>query len=185
MLKGAGAIIGYAACYLALGIISFSTAFVQTNTAAVWIPSGFSVGLLLARGIGLWPAVSLGAFALNFGCLVLSTPTMSLQADVLVAGAIAIGNTGEALAASYLAKRFAGGVALLSRPTNVALFATIVATIPSLISMVFGVTASRGGGVAAAGSVVEIAWTWYLANSVGILIFTGPTLALLAVTALV
>lgn len=172
------AIGAYAAIYVGLGLLSFSTAYVQTNTAAVWMPTGFSIGLLVTRGPHLWPAVTLGSFALNLATNLWSS-ALSVWDGTAIAAAVAVGNTGEALLGHFLASRFAGGVSLLSRAGNIVLFAATVATAPPLLSMGVGVTASRLGGLLSSGSLVEIMLTWYAANAVGILILSAPVIALL------
>ncbi len=67
MNEGAGRIriFGYALVYVLLAALSLSTASVQWNTAAVWLPSGFATGLILAKGRAFWPSVTFGSFAVN------------------------------------------------------------------------------------------------------------------------
>ncbi len=176
------ALLVHAGFYIILGAISLGTAYVQTNTATVWIPTGFSVGLLVARGPRLWPAVTLGAFVLNIASNVLSTKAMPIWVEAAIAAPIAAGNTAEALLGCYLARRFAGGEKLLFKPVNVVVFAVVIATIPPLVSMSVGVAASRIGGLISSASTMEVMLTWYLANAVGILILTAPVIALLGHT---
>ena len=181
-LETTKALLAYALVYVILGAISLNTNYVQTNTATVWIPTGFSIGLLVARGPRLWPAVTLGAFVLNVASNALSTKAMPIWVEIAIAAPIAAGNTGEALLGCYLAQRFAGGKALLSKPMNVAVFAVVVATLPPLVSMSVGVAASRIGGLIPSTSVIEVMLTWYLANALGILILAAPVIALLGHT---
>ena len=169
----------HAALYGLIGAISFATADVASNTAAVWVPTGYALALLLAHGPRLWPAVALGAFILNCGDNLVFA-AVPAPASVAVALAVAAGNTGEALLAAWLARRCAGGVTLLARPVHIAAFAALVAPLPPLVSMGVGVAASYLGGVVPAAAVPEAMLTWYLANAVGILIATAPFLALFA-----
>ncbi len=178
-LRDLTTILAFTSFYILLGAISLATAYVQTNTAAVWIPAGFSIGLLVARGSRLWPVVTLGAFVLNVASNALSTNTMPVWVEVAIAAVIASGNTGEALLGCYLARRFAGGETLLAKPVNVVVFAGVVATLPPLVSMSVGVAASHVGGLVPSTSVLEVMLTWYVANGVGILIVTAPIVALL------
>ncbi len=175
-------LLAYAGIYVILGAISLDTNYVQTNTATVWIPTGFSIGLLVARGLRQWPAIMLGAFVLNIASNVLSTKAMPIWVEIAIAAPIAAGNTGEALLGCHLLQRFAGGKALLSRPMNVAMFAIVVATLPPLVSMSVGVATSRIGGLIPSASTAEVMVTWYLANALGILILTAPVIGLLGHT---
>ena len=90
-------LIGYSAIYIILGAFSFSTAYVQANTATVWLPSGFAVGLLISRGARCWPAVSLGSLLLNVGVGFFSSVQVSVTTLIGSATFIAFGNTLEAL----------------------------------------------------------------------------------------
>lgn len=170
-----GPILFYAAVYVALAELSLSTAYVQVNAATVWIPSGFAIGLLITRGLDMWPAVALGSLVANLLVNIASEASEPVLISTLVAFVIAIGNTAEAVLGAYLADRFAAGADFMSRPRDAARFVFLVAPIPPLISMTIGVGASRLGGFSSQGSLSEVMLTWYIANSVGILIVTGLT----------
>lgn len=167
------------AVYVALGIISLSTAYIQANTATVWIPSGFAVGLLIAKGRAYWTCVAAGSFLLNLIVNVESTQSagnMPLQASAIaVAAIIAAGNTCEALAGAWLANRYANGTAFLFRPRSLSYFLLLAVPIPPLISAAVGFAASRAGNLPVHGSLIEVFLTWYVANAVGILVFAGLT----------
>jgi integral membrane sensor domain MASE1/anti-sigma regulatory factor (Ser/Thr protein kinase) len=169
----------FAAIYAGLAAVSLSTAYLQVNAAAVWMPSGFALGLLLARGNALWPAVTIGSFLANLWVNIHAPGDHSLLMSTLVATCIAIANTAEALIGSYLANRLAGGAKYFRSPRDVAMFVSIVAPIPPVMSTVVGLAVSRIGGFAY-GSMQEIMLTWYVANTVGILVMTGLTLILLS-----
>ena len=175
-------LIGYSAIYIILGAFSFSTAYVQANTATVWLPSGFAVGLLISRGARCWPAVSLGSLLLNVGVGFFSSVQVSVTTLIGSATFIAFGNTLEALLGCALARHLAGGDRLLSRARNIVVFALTGATLPPVLSTSCGILASRYGGFSRIGSVLEPILTWYAANAVGILILVGPVIATFART---
>lgn len=176
-LRKAAAVISFAALYVVLGALSFATAYVAENTATVWIPTGFSLALLISKGDRNWPAVALGSFILNLGDnLVFSSAETTVA--VAVALAIAAGNTGEALLGSFLARTFAGGPELLTKPVYTVTFAALCATFPPLVSMGIGVPASYFGGLVHGSQLREAMLTWYLADAVGVLILTAPLIAL-------
>ena len=172
-MKAAAAIVLHAGLYVTFGELSFATAYLQANTATIWIPSGYAIALLIVEGPSRWPAVALGSFLLNLTVNV-GSGRAPFVTGVAVAAAIALGNTAEALLGAALARRYAGGVAFFRRPRGVALFALLVAPIAPLFSMGIGVVATSIGGLAARGDLVEIMLTWYTANAIGILIFTAP-----------
>ncbi|MFB2552920.1 MASE1 domain-containing protein [Ensifer soli] len=165
--------------YACLGAASLSTAYVQANAAAVWMPAGFSVGLLVVRGLGRWPAVAVASLVLNSVVNLLAPDGPALAVALAAAALIALGNTLEALAGAWLTRRFAGGAAFLSRPRGLAVFSLVAAPLPPVLSAAAGVAASWCGGLTRPETVVEVTVTWYIANVVGILIFAGPTVWLL------
>jgi signal transduction histidine kinase len=173
----------FAGIYVLVGEVSFATAYIQTNTAAVWIPSGYSVGLMIVKGLNRWPAVALGSFLLNTLVNVGSKADVSFALSIAIAIPIALGNAGEAILGAYIARRFASGAAFFSRSRSFAVFALAVVPVAPLVSMGVGVAASRLGGLPASGSILEVMLTWYVANAVGILIFAGPVVLMLTRTA--
>jgi signal transduction histidine kinase len=168
---------GFALIYIVLAGISIFTATVQPNAAAVWMPSGFAIGLLIVRGLAFWPAIAMGAFAFNLTVNILAEPNAPVAQSILIALFVAIGNTAEAVFGAALARRFAEGAAYLARVRPVALFMLLVATLPPIFSTTVGIVASRWGELPTHGSLLEVACTWYIANSVGILVFCGLTVA--------
>lgn len=165
----------YTLVYLALAAVSLSTAYVQANAAAVWIPSGYSVGLLIVLGPRYWPVVAIGSFLTNLAVNVTQPTDVALDAAIAVALVIAAGNVGEALLGAYLTRRFASGREFLARTRSFATFALLAVPIPALISMTVGVAASRIGGLASGFQLPEVVLTWAIANSMGILIFASLT----------
>lgn len=173
--------VAYAAVYGLLGSASLPTAIVQSNTAAVWIPSGFAIGLLLVKGRRYWPSVMLGSFAFN-AILNLSAPGSDNAAlSLITALLVALGNTGEALIGVYLTERFASGLAFFMRARNVIRFLLLTVPLPPILSTLIGVGASRLGDVPIFGSLGDVTLTWYIANAEGILLYTGITVLLLSI----
>jgi signal transduction histidine kinase len=85
--------------YFAAGKLGLSLAFEHGSASPVWPPTGVALAALLLFGLRLWPAVLLGAFAVN-----LST-TGHVPSSLGIAG----GNTAEAVVGVLLVERWAGG----------------------------------------------------------------------------
>lgn len=166
------AILLHAGIYTLLGIASLATAFIQPNTAAVWLPSGYATGLLLALGLRYWPAVALGAFVVNvwINMSVVATP-MGAWAAVLIAA----GNTLEAMIAAHLTQRFCAGTAFLNRTANLIRFLALPLPVAPLASVISGIIASRIAGLQAHDGLLQVALTWYVADAAGILTFAALT----------
>ncbi|WP_187972861.1 MASE1 domain-containing protein [Aquibium microcysteis] len=171
-------LLGYALVYVLVGALSLSTASVQWNAAAVWVPSGFATGLILAKGRAYWPSVSAGSFAVNLAINV--GVGLPLEVAALLAILIAAANTGEALLTAFLIERHAYGQSFLFHTRGVIRFLLIAPVFPPLISVVCGVTASSFLVGTQSDGLFEVALTWYVANAAGILIFTGLTVLALS-----
>ena len=81
-----------AIAYVAAAEIGFRVAFVAEQVTTVWAPTGIAIASLLIWGPRLWPAVWLGAFAVN----------AATSAPLWTAFIVATGNTLEAVAPTYL-----------------------------------------------------------------------------------
>ena len=79
-----------AGIYFAAAKFGLSLASVHTNVSPVWPPTGIAIAAVLLLGYRAWPAILVGAFLAN-----LLTPI-----SMAAAGAIAIGNTLEAVVAA-------------------------------------------------------------------------------------
>ena len=75
--------------YVVAGKLGLRLAFVHASATAVWAPTGIALAALLLRGVRLWPAVLLGAFAVN----------VTTGVSIATAAGIAVGNALEAVLA--------------------------------------------------------------------------------------
>jgi integral membrane sensor domain MASE1 len=119
---------GVATGYFISGTIGLHFATVHPSATAIWAPSGISLAACLLFGYWIWPAIFLGAFLVNaitFGSL-----TTSLG--------IGIGNTAEALIGVYLIRRYARGIDVFGRTSDVFRF-IIIAVLSTPASATIGV----------------------------------------------
>src|SRR5689334_5252029 len=84
-----------AIAYVAAAEIGFRMAFVAEQVTTAWAPTGIALASLLIWGHRLWPAVWLGAFAVN----------AATSAPLWTAVIVATGNTLEAAVATSLLRR--------------------------------------------------------------------------------
>ncbi|SMC96051.1 Signal transduction histidine kinase [Fulvimarina manganoxydans] len=166
----------FAALYAGLAAVCYSTALIQPNTATVWVPSGFACGLLIAEGIERWRAVALGSLAFNLAINLEAVPDFGFAPAILVAIAVALGNIGESVSTAYFARRCARGVHFAEKLATTVIFTLVIAPLTPLISVFLGVFASRIAGFPSSGTLSEVSLTWYIANYVGIIVFTGLTI---------
>src|SRR5258706_16383775 len=91
------AIVCVAAAYLAAARFGFTMALTAEQVTLVWPPTGLALAVLLVFGFQAWPGILIGAFLAN----------VTLHEPVLVAVAIAGGDTPEAVAPRGLVRGYA------------------------------------------------------------------------------
>jgi len=123
----------------------------------VWPPTGISLAALLLFGYRYWPAVLVGALTTN----------LLAGAPVLVALAIAAGNTLEALAGTYTLRRIPGFRTQLDRVRDVIAFLVLAALASTAVSATIGVTSLYLGGIVS-GPQAAVTWrAWWLGDVIG------------------
>jgi len=124
----------------------------------VWPPTGISLAALFLLGDALWPAVALGALAVN----------VAAGAPLAVACGIATGNTLEALAGVTLLRlaRFQPG---LERVRDVLALVLLAAFLSTLVSALIGVGSLWAGGVVR-GSEALATQAWWIGDALGDLV---------------
>ncbi len=153
-------IVGLAVLYVIAGKVSLYVAYVNPSASPVWAPSGIALAGLLLLGRRAWPAIFLGAFAVN------ETTTGSVATSL----AIAAGNTLEAVVGAYLVARFARGRRAFERVPDIFKFALLSAVFSTTLSATIGVTSLGLGGYADWSAYWSIWWTWWLGDVAGDLI---------------
>jgi PAS domain S-box-containing protein len=160
---------GVAAAYFVAGKLGLSLAYVNESTTAVWPPAGIAVASLLLFGVRVWPAVAVGALAVNL------TTSGSLVASFVIAG----GNTAEAVAAWWLVDRFANGRAAFDRTPDIARFSVLAALAAPMVAATIGTAALIATGLATGADAPSIWVTWWLGDASGVL-FVTPLIVLWA-----
>jgi PAS domain S-box-containing protein len=162
-LAKAGAL---AVCYLVAAKASLLLAIPPGYATAVWPPSGIALAALLLYGVRVWPGVWLGALLANFAI----NPSLGL------AGAIATGNTLEAVLALWLAQRFLDPERELLRAESVFRFA-LIASIGSAVAATSGIVSLYLSGRIVPGDLLENWYTWWQGDLTGIIVVTPFLLA--------
>jgi PAS domain S-box-containing protein len=147
---------GLSLLYVGAGKLGLSLAFVHVSASAVWPPAGVALGALLLGGRGVWPAIALGAFIVNF----------TTTGDVLSSIAIAGGNTLEALVGAVLVARV-GGAAALRHASGVFAIAGLAIPVAAAIAASVGMASLWLSGLAGAETLPFIWLTWWLGDTAG------------------
>ncbi|WP_166263367.1 CHASE domain-containing protein [Marinobacter caseinilyticus] len=160
--------------YFLTAHFSLKLAFAATNVSPVWPPSGLAVAALIILGVRAWPAITLGAFIAN---MVSFSSDAGVSAPmVMTSGAIAIGNTLEALAGAMLIKRLWAASEPFDRVANAFRFVVIAIGV-CLISAAIGSLALMIGGFAPMSAMKTILLTWWLGDVAGVFMLTPLLLA--------
>jgi diguanylate cyclase (GGDEF)-like protein/PAS domain S-box-containing protein len=144
-----------AAIYVAAAKFGFTMAFTAEQVTLVWPPTGLSLAALVVLGVDVWPAVFIGAFLAN----------VTSHEPVLLAMAVAAGNTIEAIAGSMFVRRFAGPVNSanwLRCAMGIVVGGALVSTIASAT---IGVTGLCVSGLQPWTSFRPLFWTWWMGDA--------------------
>src|ERR1700719_3056008 len=90
-------VLGLAVVYIVADKLGLSLAFSVKQITSVWPPAGLALAALLLLGYRAWPGIFLGALVANW---------MTHETGAVAAG-IALGNTLEALAGTWMLRRVA------------------------------------------------------------------------------
>jgi signal transduction histidine kinase len=159
--------IALAAFYVGVARLGLLADAVSGFATLVWPPTGIALAALLRFGIGLWPAIAVGAFAAN----------VWTGAPLQTAAGIALGNTLEAVAAAWTLRRLIGARDPLERVRYVIALIAVGAIASTAISATIGVASLRLGGVVAAGRFGETWRAWWLGDAIGDLVAAPLLLA--------
>lgn len=158
------AVLGVALAYAASGKLGLLLAFEHASATLVWAPSGIATASLLLLGRAAWPGVFLGAFAVN----------ALTQGSVFTSICIAAGNTLEAVVATRLVARHAGGAAVFERSEDTFRFVILACLLPTTLAAGIGVGSLALGGYAPWAEFPSIWLTWWLGDAAGILLVCPP-----------
>ena len=151
-----------AVLYYLTARLGFLIAVDPGNVTILWPPSGLALASILMFG---WPAalgVFIGSFVVNLGAM--NTPSA-----VWVALAIGTGSTFQAWLCAALIHRYIGRIP----PDGVAQVLLVVGltTVTTLLAPMVGVSALCLAGNAPWSNFADLAWTWWLGDYVGMLVF--------------
>ena len=147
-----------ALAYYLAGRAALELAYLDGAVAAMWLPAGIGLAVLVLYGPWMVPGVVIGDLVLGD----YSTPLGTVLAQT-------VGNTVALVVAAALMRRLTQGRTGLDRVFDVLAF-TACALVAAVVSAAFGPTALRLGGVIAADELGEVFRTWTLGDAAGVLV---------------
>lgn len=151
-----------AVAYFVAAKLGLNFATVASSVTFLWAPTGIALFALITFGIRLWPAVFIGALAVNLTTGIPGTAALS----------IAAGNTLEAVAGLYLL-RAAGFQPRLSRVRDVVLLVVLAAGISTTVSASIGALGLAYFGVIPWSGLGNAWITWWMGDAMGDLSFAS------------
>jgi signal transduction histidine kinase len=165
------AILGLAAVYFVAARLGLMMDAVAGFATLVWPPTGIALAALVTLGYRVWPGVFIGAFAVN----------LSTGAPLLAALGIGVGNTLEAVVATYALRRIPGFRPSLDRLQDVVGLILLAAGLSTMLSATIGVSSLYLAGVVSPAQAGEAWWAWWLGDLIGDLV-VAPVLLVWATT---
>ncbi len=163
--------------YFILGRLGTLLALPPGYGTAIFPASGLALFAILRYGPNLWPGILLGSFSLN--AWVTLTNQNSSFIDFLPTGlGIGLGACLEALVGAYLLKKLTGSQDPFANVKNILVFIILSTFASSTLSASFGVGNLFLSGLLPAKMIGENWITWWLGDSIGIMVITPLLLVL-------
>jgi PAS domain S-box-containing protein len=171
----AAACAGLALVYWALGRLALPMAIPPGYATAVWPAAGVGLAVLLVYGRRLWPGVWIGSLLVNLP----TTLDRGVAGSVGVAASIGAGAALQALLGATLVRRVADPSDPLETERSIVRFLILAGPVSCVISAAWGVTTLVIAGVVPPATAAFSAFTWWIGDAIGVVIFAPVTLTLI------
>jgi PAS domain S-box-containing protein len=180
MQRAAIAVIGTAAIYWAAGRVALWMAIPPGYATAVWPAAGLALICVLAWRRPAVAGVAIGSFAVNLATGFDGSSLGAVASSLVIAATIACGAAAQAALGAALIRRRVGFPNPLHDERAIVWFFALGGPIACLVNATIGVTTLRIAGAIAWSGVGFSWWTWWVGDTIGVLVFAP--LALLALT---
>ena len=168
LLQAGMVAMGYTVC----GRLSLLLAIPPGYATAVWPPSGIALASILLGGARLWPGVVVGSFFVNVATSWDASTPEALVRSLAIALAIAGGAALQAVAGAWLIRRFVGYRNIFTQEVDVVRILLYGAPLSCLVNSLIGVGTLWLAGLIPVPNLLFNWWTWWVGDSIGVLIFT-------------
>ncbi len=159
--------------YLLLGRIALLLAVPPGYAMAIYPPAGLALAAVLIGGRRLLPSVGIGSLLLNVWISVDQQQQLTATSFSLL-GVIAIGAMLQAWLGSWLIKKVVGYPQALDNNRSILQFMLLGGLLACTINSSIGVTALYLAGIVDSANVLNNWFTWWLGDTLGVLII-APT----------
>ncbi len=162
-----------AAVNLLAGKLALLLAIPPGYATALWPPSGMALAAVLLWGYRVLPGVFIGSFLTN-----VDIGQENVASSVLVATGIGLASTLQAAVGTFLVRRFVGFPNPLVGQRDILIFFILGGPVACLIAPTISVGIFWTTGTVFASNIAFTWWTWWVGDSIGVLIFTPLVLIL-------
>ncbi len=161
--------------YAALGVLALTVA--QVGIAVpVWPAAGLAFAVVYRWGWPVLPGIAVGSVSANL--LALTIAGVELSSTLLTSLAVGLGAALQAWAGSTSATRAVGARSRLLAPRDILLFLLLAGPLAAVINATIGTVTQLASGIIPAAQAYAAWLTWWVGDSIGILVF-GPIVLML------
>ncbi len=161
-----------AAAYCVTGRLGLLLAIPPGYATAIWPPSGIALAVVLLCGYRVVPGIILGSFLVNMWVAFDATTVAAMLQSVVLATSISLGAALQATVGAVMIRRCVGFPCPLDQEKDVGLFLFLGGPISCLVNATIGVSSLWIGGVLPGAMALFSWWTWWVGDSLGVLIVT-------------
>lgn len=165
------------------GYLGLQLAVPPGYATGIWVPSGIALGAVLTWGLRCLPGVFLGSLLIDCYSTSLNTGALLNTTTLLIGALIAAGATCQTLAGWFLVKRLKCLDSYLTHPQDILKFACLAAPLSCIVNALWANGALFGLGILPTSKLLLNTLTWWIGDSIGVLIFTPCFLILFATPA--
>ncbi len=161
---------GLAGAYFLAGKLALLLDVPPGQAVPVWPAAGIALAGLLLMGSWAWPGIFLGSFLVNIGTSFAATGVSTMVKPSVLTAGIATGAALQALLGAFLIRRLVGYPTPLDRTQD--FFKSIALGGPAscLVGANAGVACLWAAGIVPPGEGLTNWWTWWLGETIGVLI---------------
>ena len=168
-----------AVAYILSGKLGLLLAIPPGYATAIWPPSGIAMAAVILRPRTAGYGVFLGSLILNLWVSVDRGASAASWTTILVALGIALGSTLQAVVGSLLVRKLLIHERIMDHAKEFVKFMLLCGPLSCLLSASVGVSVLMVSGLISPGQFPYSWWTWWVGDSIGVLIF-APVIIILA-----
>src|SRR5437879_1687416 len=169
-----------AAAYCITGKLGLLLAIPPGYATAIWPPSGIALAVTLMYGYNVWPGIVLGSILVNIGTALETASVAALLKSMALATSIGMGAALQAVVGAYLVRHSVGFPSALTREREIGTFLVLGGPCSCLINATMSVTILWLGGKIPWALTPLSWWTWWVGDTIGVLIITPLVLSWVA-----